>query len=294
MNFLFSPLRRGWRVATKPVRFLRRLRQINDLVTALAEQSAASHRHLVAMLTELGERQERLAAQSAQQVEQARLHQSNKLQLLAKVLANIPPLEQLRLIYPWPAVRPALAPSERGWDGGGRDLVTRRLTERSVKVILEVGTFLGLSTRTWLKAAPQATVICVDPWYEYLHNDAGIRDWPELLGKNLYHLFLSSCWDYRDRIIPLRGTSPSALQVVADLGVRPDFVYIDGEHDYESAKTDIETCHRLFPQAVLTGDDWTWDEHTHPPRAVREAVEDFAAEKGWRVEARDNTWALDR
>jgi hypothetical protein len=287
MDFLLPALRRGLRAATKPLRFVRRqLRQQNANTELTPQQRSA-------LLAELGQRQAQLAndlRQVRQQNWQTHHDQLEKLRLLS----HLPPLERLRLLYPWPTQRPPLPPSDRGWDGGGRDIVTRRLTQRRVKVILEIGAFLGLSTRKWLSAVPDATVICVDPWYDHYDDDSGFRHWPDVVGRNIYQLFLSSCWDFRDRIIPVRGTSPSALQIVADLGAQPDLIYIDGDHAYESAMIDIETSHRFFPNAILTGDDWTWDKHTHPPRAVREAVEDFAASKGWRVDARDNTWALDR
>ena len=291
MDFLL-PLRRGWRAATRPLRLVRRLRQMNahliELV-ARAEHFERAHLQLVALLVDLDQRQ-----QQAQQTQEQLVHvcqqQSNRLQLLGTLLGKLPPLEQLRLLYPWPAARPPVAPCDRGWDGGGRDIVTRRLAERPIKVILEIGSFLGLSTRTWLTAAPGATIICIDPWFDFYEDDSGCRDWPDVVGKNIYHLFLSSCWEFRDRIVPIRGFSPGALQVVADLGVQPDLIYIDGNHDYESVKTDIESAHRLFPQAVLTGDDW-WDQEAH---AVRKVVEEFAAAKQWRIEARGNTWALDR
>jgi len=301
MNFLLPALRRGWRGATKPLRLVRRARQVNRLLDDLvrcAERAEDAHRRLELVLADLCQRQERqaerLAEKFSQQLERVHQQQSNKLQLLGRLVGNLSPVDQLRLLYPWPQSRPALAPSERGWDGGGRDLVTRRLTERSVKVVLEIGTFLGLSTRAWLKAAPEVTAICVDPWFETFHDDSGIRDWLDLAGKNLFHLFQSSCWEYRDRIIPLRGCSPTALQVVADFGVQPDLVFIDGQHDYESAKADIETCHRLFPDAILTGDDWIWNSDPEVPFAVQVAVKEFAAARGWRVEARENTWAIER
>jgi hypothetical protein len=290
MALLFPALRRGWRVATKPFRLVRRLRQMHNHLVGLVERAERAERRqeqLATLLVELGQRQ-------AQQFEHARQQQVNKLQLLGTLTGKLAPLDQLRLLYPWPAVRPAVPPVDRGWDGGGRDIVTRRLVERSCKIVLEIGSFLGLSTRTWLSAAPAVTVVCVDPWFDQYEDDSGLRHWPDVVGKNIYHLFLSSCWEFRERIIPVRGTSPTELQVIADLGVQPDLIYIDGDHAYDAALADIETSHRLFPQALLTGDDWTWDKHTRTPAAVREAVEDFAAARQWRIEARGNTWALDR
>lgn len=284
MDFLLSGLRRGWRALGRklvpgPVR--------SDDGTELTVERRA------ALLLDLADRQARLTqelVQARQDLWKALYQQRQQL----AALDQVPALERLRLLYPWPARRPAVAPSARGWDGGGRDIVTRRLVERSAKVVLEVGAFLGLSTRTWLSAVPGATVICIDPWYDHYDDDSGFRHWPDVVGKNIYHLFLSSCWEFRDRIIPVRGLSPISLEVVAEFGARPDLIYIDGAHEYGPVTTDLEAAHRLFPNAILTGDDWLWDGDPNKPRAVRAAVEDFAAARGWRVEASGNTWALDR
>jgi hypothetical protein len=204
------------------------------------------------------------------------------------------PLERLRRAFPWPAVRPAVEPSRRGWDGGGRHLVTEAIAAHGVRLVLEVGSFLGLSARTWLDSCPDLTVICLDPWPDLDVRQWGLHDWPELFDRKLYDVFLSSCWPYRERIIPYRGTSPAALRDLRARGVVPDLVYLDGDHSYQAVTTELTTCRRLFPEALLCGDDWTWTAEHFPPHSVREAVQDFAAGHGLEVVADGNTWRLDR
>jgi hypothetical protein len=136
------------------------------------------------------------------------------------------------------------------------------------------------------------TVVCVDPWPDVDVRDWGIHDWPELFGQRLAEVFLANCWDFRDRVVPVRGHSPAALAEVAACGLRPDVVYIDGDHGYEAVWADLAACARLFPRAVLSGDDWLWDATRFPPRSVREAVQDFAAAQGRSLHAEGNTWLL--
>jgi len=205
------------------------------------------------------------------------------------------PLERLRRRYPWPAKRPETPPCLRGWDGGGRHLIPAALGDVVRPVILEVGSFLGLSARTWLDALPDAAVVCVDPWPAGADVTTwGITDWPELVGRPFYETFLSNCWDHRDRVIPVRGHSPEALREIAACGVRPDLVYLDGDHAYEAVLAELLLCAKLFPDAVLSGDDWLWTAERFPPRSVREAVQDYARPRGLTVTDRGNTWVLSR
>jgi hypothetical protein len=71
--------------------------------------------------------------------------------------------------------------------------------------------------------------------------------------------FIRDCWDYRDRIIPVRAESKIGIEFLGACGVTPDLVYLDGAHDYETVLDDIQRIVRRWPKAVLVGDDWTWD-----------------------------------
>src|SRR5687767_1427345 len=73
-------------------------------------------------------------------------------------------LAALRERYAWPASRPDVATIDWSLDGGGRNLVAECLVRRGVRLVLEIGAFLGGSTRLWLAAAPGVTVIALDPW----------------------------------------------------------------------------------------------------------------------------------
>jgi hypothetical protein len=60
-----------------------------------------------------------------------------------------------------------------------------------------------------------------------------------------------------------------------------DFVYIDGAHDYESVRADLEAWRpKLSRQGILAGHDWD----NHPAHAgVRRAVSEFAEQGGFTV-----------
>jgi hypothetical protein len=101
--------------------------------------------------------------------------------------------------------------------------------------------------------------------------------------------FLSTMWQYRDRLFPVRGESPQKLYELAELGIEPDLIFFDSNKTGE----DIEVAHSLFPHAILTGDDWTWgsEEQGYP---IQAPVKTFASSHNYRLITRAATWVLVR
>lgn len=95
---------------------------------------------------------------------------------------------------------------------------------------------------------------------------------PKLVVAFLYETFLSECWDYRERIIPVRRKSIEGLKLVAEAGLTPDVIYIDGDHSYAAVHDDLVTALSLFPRSAILGDDWDWP-------GVKQAVEEIVQEK---------------
>src|SRR4029450_1612329 len=106
------------------------------------------------------------------------------------------------------------------------------------------------------------TVIAVDHW-------SGCRGWIRKLATRqrqpawgidqleggeeaTYQTFATNLWEYRDRLIPVRASSPDGLYMLARFGIQPDVIYLDAD----KSGRELEICHRLFPKAILTGDDW--------------------------------------
>ena len=218
--------------------------------------------------------------------------------------ANETALARLKERFPWPEERPDFPDREYGWGISDEDLLLSHLPEEA-SCILEIGSFLGGSARFFANARPQATIICVDPWMD-THRPFVGRNAPELtewLAKpdGCYQTFLSSNWGYRERIVALRGFSPEALLPVFETGCRPDFIYIDGAHHYEAVLMDLCTCQVLFPDAVISGDDWRWSGLRIRSRILRQviryhpiqrAVKYFASRYKYKVHASKNTWVL--
>lgn len=218
-------------------------------------------------------------------------------------MSNVIGLDALRLMYPWPAVRPI--GSEGCSDGAGHakgwplpeNIIGSNLSD-DTRCVIELGTWLGNSARFILRHAPNATVICVDHW----------KGSPEHLGfkssasalPTLYEDFLSICWEDRDRLVPVRETTVEGMRIISELNLVPDLVFIDAAHDYESVKADLETANRLFPKSTIIGDDYLGvsiakdDKVIDIDYGVRRAVNHFIYEHGWGIRTTGRGWQLIR
>jgi predicted O-methyltransferase YrrM len=163
-------------------------------------------------------------------------------------------IHDLRLAFPWPAAKPGLPEADHGWLQEDTKKLLKESLSGTTRIVVELGSWLGSSARYILGQAPNATLICIDHWdANRTRLSTGMEPEPDL-----YQTFMANCWDYRDRLIPIRTDTVSGLHIVHDNEVEPDVVYIDASHDYEAVLADIRTAVGLFPRAVLVGDDWDW------------------------------------
>jgi hypothetical protein len=195
-------------------------------------------------------------------------------------------LATLAAAFPWPSQRPLHAEvpeRNRGWVRAGvRDAIASVLSERT-RCVVELGAWLGLSTRLMLELAPNATVISVDTWAGSPEHFE-VEEW-RLMLPTLYEGFLSINWEHRARIVPLRRSTVEGLEMVAAHGVEPDAIYVDACHEYESVLEDLETSYRLFPRAELVGDDFDW-------LGVRRGIDEFCARHRFVIERFRIGWRL--
>jgi hypothetical protein len=184
-----------------------------------------------------------------------------------------PRLRRLAEERPWPLDRPedAAPGQEQGWLGAGSEVMLARSLSPKTKLVVELGAWLGLSSRFIADHAPRATVVSVDTWEGSTEHKTQER-YTKLLPR-LFETFQARCWDHRERIVPVRTTSLDGLRRVADAGLEPDLVYVDAEHTYEAVSAELRLARTLFPHALLCGDDYDWS-------GVRLAVNEFAVGAG--------------
>jgi hypothetical protein len=191
-------------------------------------------------------------------------------------------IERLRRQFPWPPDRPAVVPERHGWFGPDHERHLGSELGPDTRIVLELGTWLGLSTAFFLQAAPNATILCVDNWTGgYLAHEAEHTE----RCRRLFETFCVNFWDVRDRIVPVRANMEDGIAAVAAAGIEPDFVYVDGDHASSSVMRDVCDVVGRWPRATVTGDDWKWE-------SVRTALLDIGTRLGVTYDVSGTCWIM--
>lgn len=190
------------------------------------------------------------------------------------------PIRLLKSLFPWPDEKPDVPERHERWFNRRKQILLREVVPRNAKLVVELGSWLGDSTRWFCDWCPEATVVAVDTW---LGSAEHLLKRRELL-PILYDTFLANCWKFRDRLIPFRNTSLVALNFLAGLGLQPDVIYFDCDHSYWGLTAELKTTQSRFSDAIFTGDDFTGPE-------VGPAVENFAGIH-FGIRTLHNTWYL--
>lgn len=178
-------------------------------------------------------------------------------------------LDNLRKHFFWPEEKPSVPEQlEKGWFCGENQFLLRKaIKEKDPCIILELGSWMGLSTRFLCRESKEdVTVIAIDTW-EGSEEHKVVPEWAAEL-PTLYETFIVNCWQYKNKIIPVRKAIADGIPLLRNLEIFPQLIYLDAAHDAINVEHDLTLCLESYPNAHLVGDDWTWD-------SVREGVFSF-------------------
>lgn len=162
----------------------------------------------------------------------------------------------------------------------------RIIQEKKPKIVVELGSWLGKSTRfiakNLLDSKINGKVYAVDTWRGSAEHTSDRLDVKNKL-PTLYQQFLSNCIHHKmtSIIIPIRMTT---LEAAKALNVKPDLIYVDASHHEEDVYNDIMVWYKKLARGgIMCGDDWTW-------QSVVNAVKRAAHELGQEIQFEYNFW----
>lgn len=125
------------------------------------------------------------------------------------------------------------------------------------QTFLEIGVFEGRATCWLLKHGldDDGTIFCIDPFY-------GVKGFP-VADEGLYSVFKSNTEKVRrplQKLLTYQQTSTQALsELIYDMSVKFNFIYVDGAHDARSTLTDLCMAWPLLKKGgVMLIDDYEW------------------------------------
>jgi acetyltransferase-like isoleucine patch superfamily enzyme len=201
---------------------------------------------------------------------------SNQIHTVRKLLHKTDPYVDLRHVYP---------EDMQGW--GSQDPMFREAICRlRPAMIVEVGTWKGASAihmaDVCAEIGLQSEIVCIDTWlgnWQHWSRTEGIGSRTDLQMVNgfptLYYQFLSNVISkgHQNTITPLPLTGVAAAKLFAAYKLRPNLIYIDGDHEYESVIGDLRGWLALMdPGGVLLGDDYDFP-------GVKQAVDEMSADQ---------------
>lgn len=177
-------------------------------------------------------------------------------------------------------------PAIQGWNGTSK-ILSNKIYELKPKLAVEVGSWKGQSAVNIGSALHTygGTLICVDTFTGAREMWRAVNPVPmeKLRGRpTIYDQFIQNIAQHglQDTVVPLPLPSQLAVKVLADRGWRPEYIYIDANHDYDDVLADLTVWYDLLlPGGILLGDDYKEDEW----KGVKQAVDEFIAAKNLRL-----------
>lgn len=225
----------------------------------------------------------------------------------SKRSSSVPPvgLSALKVQHPWPDISSLDGEPSYVWslDGGGRHLIVELIRDLRPSIFLELGTFLGGSALQWLENSPPSmTLIVGDVWgesaqnwiFEQMENPAPwIADVDKvralaapLQAHGIFKVAMHNLREFRDRVVPMRMSRAELYSEIKTF-LEPDIIYIDAGKE----RPDYIDAEKMFPKAVLCGDDWEW-QNERGDFPVRAFVHELAERRNCDVVVDRATWVL--
>lgn len=130
--------------------------------------------------------------------------------------------------------------------GGTRIRLAELFGELGFNNGVEIGTHKGKYAEVFCKMNKKLKLTCVDPWLAYISLSQQVQD-------TLYDMSLKRLSKYNVTIV--RKRSMEFVNSIKDESI--DFVYIDGDHEYDQCSLDILSwVPKVKPQGIIATHDY--------------------------------------
>jgi hypothetical protein len=144
---------------------------------------------------------------------------------------------------------------------------------------VEIGVANGINAFTMLKNLPIKKLYLVDPYEPWLDTDSGEMQFVAEHEKICYRRLSP----FKDKTVFIKKYSDAAVN---DIQEYVDFVYIDGDHDYDFVKKDINSYYPKVKQGGILGGHDFWGSY----KGVVLAVLDFVKENNLELHTNECDW----
>lgn len=155
-----------------------------------------------------------------------------------------------------------------------RKFLLEKMPQNSI--CAEIGVWKGVFTQKILNLVQPQELHLIDPWL--FQKEFPNRLYSGMIAQNqedMDNIYESVVAKTKDKnVIIHRNFSSNVLPKFADNYL--DWIYIDGNHNYEFVKQDLElSVKKVKVGGFITGDDYNWHPQDNCP--VRKAVNEFIA-----------------
>jgi hypothetical protein len=183
----------------------------------------------------------------------------------------------------------------QGW-GSTHPIFEEIFQEVRPEIVIEVGSWKGASVLHMhdlsSKYGYETCFVCVDTWTGSSEHWLSSKDRPSLMLRGGYptifrqFVFNLMAHGAADDVFALPTTSTSAAEILRQLGVAADTVYIDGGHEEEEVAADLKHYYELLrPGGVMFGGEY----HTRWPGTLR-AVNRFRKTRRLKAQLAGEWW----
>jgi len=146
--------------------------------------------------------------------------------------------------------------------------------------VVEIGTYKGINAKQILKNLNVRSLYAIDPWNNYSeyneYNNESLKKVYDSAMKLLKKEVKSG------KVIVVRDYSENAYNILKNK--KFDFIYIDGNHDYNYVKKDIFSFWSLLKDGGILGG------HDIDFTGVLQAVSEFSAKSKLKLNAQSKDW----